>query len=128
MVTSLQQLSSSFWEFAPFLDNLPQLLPEGLWLEKITIESRQGNYGCKINGAVFLDSEYREREATDDFLANLLKDEAVVEIFPKISLTVFERREKEEFQYASFTIELSEDKDKSKPGAGLAGRLKKGFK
>ena len=107
-VRTLRNLSTSFKKALGFFDTLRAkgVLPEGLWLDTLTVSQKANQYTGDLSGYIFRDDDYKERLGLDEFISNLKQEEAVKSIFSSIDLSASRRSRIRDFDVTSFTIKL----------------------
>jgi hypothetical protein len=90
----------------PFLETIPAVLPEGLWLESFSLGGESGKYKGTIAGYVFLGDGDKERLAINDFISNLKSRKEIKSIFSDISLGASQKTESNGFNVTSFSMTL----------------------
>ena len=104
----LRRIKNSFKRISPFLEELPYLLSDGLWLDslKLAYKKEEGRYEAELSGNVFLGDSYKERLSIDDFISNLRKNEKIRDIFFRVELVSSEKKEIKGIEVTSFIIKL----------------------
>lgn len=88
-----------------FLDIMPRVLPEGVWLTKFNSTRKEdGRPEVNIEGEVYLGDNDREFEAVSIFLTNLKKNEFFAKNFKEISITSVDRKTVSERSVTVFSI------------------------
>jgi hypothetical protein len=106
-IVELKKVKNSFKKISPFLEELPYLLSDGLWLDSLKLTYKEGGrYEIELSGNVFLGDSYKERLSIDDFISNLRKNEKIKDIFLRIELVSSEKKKIKNFEVTSFIIKL----------------------
>jgi Tfp pilus assembly protein PilN len=88
-----------------FLDIMPRVLPEGVWLTKFNSTRKEdGRPEVNIEGEVYLGDNDKEFEAVSIFLTNLKKNEFFAKNFKEISITSVDRKTVSERSVTVFSI------------------------
>jgi len=101
----------SFSELSGFFSRLKRdvLLPEGMWIERLSVLSRDRKASCKMDGVIYREDIYDEKEGINDFIDNLGKDELVTSIFDDIQLETVVRTSMRDFEVSKFSISFKKD-------------------
>ncbi|MCM8773793.1 MAG: PilN domain-containing protein [Candidatus Omnitrophica bacterium] len=88
---SLKNRFAQIVRISPFLQRLPSILTEGLWLDTIDFKLLEGKANLSISGYVFLINPAKEKMSFDKFVSNLRGSEEFKKIFSQIELKSTER-------------------------------------
>jgi hypothetical protein len=107
-VSNLKTLAGSFKDIGEVLGKLSQrsILPDGLWLENISINRQENTYRGTISGYIFRDNDYEERLGLDEFIANLKNDDSLRSIFSNMGIDSSKRQKMRDFEVTYFNISL----------------------
>lgn len=109
-VRSLENFKRDKVKLAGFLKVLGQegVLPDSLWLDSLRLgETREGERKIDIVGYSYEEENaYQERQAIDEFVLRLRKEESVVSLFSFIEVPYVRRRELRDFLATEFSMEL----------------------
>jgi len=101
----------SFSKLSGFFRRLERniLLPEGMWIERLSTSQSMG-VTCQMQGVIYREDVYSEKEGINDFIYNLGKDESVTSIFEDIQLERVERAKMRDFEVSKFSVSLRKAK------------------
>lgn len=114
-VKELSDISKGYKSFYAFFDRISRrgILPEGLWLDKLNFskvrasgKDKSENYQCEINGLIFRDDDYMEKQGIDELLVNLKNDNVIKSYFPNINLEASNRTTVEGYNLTRFTVNM----------------------
>ncbi|MCM8823143.1 MAG: hypothetical protein NC822_00505 [Candidatus Omnitrophica bacterium] len=91
---------------SPFLEILPSILTDGLWLDTIDFKLVEGKANLSISGYVFLINPAKEKMSFDKFVSNLRESQDFKKIFSHIELKSTERVEMKGRNVLRFLINL----------------------
>ncbi len=69
-----------------WLNSIPKLIPNGLWVSSIDIKRSQDKMNLKVTGKVYLKNESKEIQAIDEFVTNLNKSADFNKFFNEIEM------------------------------------------
>ena len=107
-VKVLKEVKTSLKKVFGFFDELSSsaMLPEGLWLDRLSLSRSKDGYNSELQGYIFRDDDYKERLGLDDFISNLKKEDEVRSIFSSVEVKSSQRREIRGFDVTSFSVVL----------------------
>jgi len=86
----------------PLLDIIPRLIPEGLWLEDLSLTEE----GLRLRGYAYFEDEKKEFGTVYRFLSSLKETDIFTQRFKDIRLNSVSRTKKGKFSLTSFEISL----------------------
>ena len=91
------------------LDSIPRLVPEGLWLESISIKNNEtgDNMVLTLEGVVYLEDSNEGIELVNNFLSNLNASSIFSQYFKEISIVSLDSRQNEKGILTNFSISCS---------------------
>jgi hypothetical protein len=105
-VTNLKKLKGTFKRISPFLEKVPSLIPQGLWLERLDLSLKGNKYQGELRGWIFLGDSYKERKGIDTFIITLKNDEISKEMFSDIETVSSQRKKIKDIELTAFTIKF----------------------
>jgi len=107
-VKALKEITASFRRLFGFFNTLGkgEILPEGLWLERLNVTRRKDGYSGDLRGYVFRDDDYKERLGLDEFISALKAEESVKANFSSVELNSSKRTKIRGFEVTDFSIKL----------------------
>ena len=87
-------------------DSIPRLVPEGLWLESISIKNNEAgdNMVLTLEGVVYLEDSNEGIELVNNFLSNLKASSIFTQYFKEMSIVSLDSRQNEKGILTNFSI------------------------
>lgn len=116
-IEALNDLTRKKLYLTPLLDAIPRVLPEGMWLENLSLKKEEDRTDLILEGVAYLGDKGREAQLVNSFLSRLKEDEAFSQSFKEIALTLTEYKQlpEQEVGKTSFVISCK-DLSKRQPG------------
>lgn len=93
-IAALDNLVKNQMYVTPLLNNIPRVLPRGVWLESFNLtQSKDAPWELVINGQVFLKNGEQEFDSVNIFLTNLKKDPIFSSYFNEIVIGFIDRKD-----------------------------------
>jgi hypothetical protein len=104
---AVEEKMGSITHIAPILKELKTLIPNGLWLDRMTVtDTGEGNFSMLLLGYIYLDDPNKEAESLDRFISYITENKAIKKIFSDVELLVRERGTIENFNVTRFKLKL----------------------
>ena len=106
----IDKLKIDFSEYSrvyPLLDELPNILTEGLWLSDFRLKrDNKGGLKLSLSGYVLASDTGEGRSAIDNFISSIKKSDVLRRYFPNIDLVSMGRVKIEGYDVISFSLRL----------------------
>jgi len=103
---NLRNIFGKVKEITPFLDIMPDIIPQGLWLEDFSLRKDKGRLSLSITGYVFLASKEEETKSLDNFIYSLRNNETIKSYFSQLEIISIKRKKVEGYDSLSFSVKL----------------------
>jgi len=101
----IEKTMSRRYSITPWVNSIPKLLSNGLWVSKIDIGRSKGSVTLNISGKVYLKNESKEIQAIDEFVTNLKKSADFNNVFQEIEMGRLNSTEKiKDIRVTSFEV------------------------
>ncbi|MBD3246602.1 MAG: hypothetical protein GF333_06270 [Candidatus Omnitrophica bacterium] len=107
-VTVLRRLQDKFKRTSSFFNNLPDVLPDGIWLNEIRLTKRENGYQGSVSGFSFLGDSLKERVSIDEFVRELREHNSRFGLFGSVEMVSSTRNAQNEYEVTSFEIRMEE--------------------
>ncbi|MFH1768501.1 MAG: hypothetical protein ABH858_05020 [Candidatus Omnitrophota bacterium] len=91
--------------FSPLLDRFPQLLTDGLWIDRMYL-SRGDKMKFNMEGTILLLNLDQQRESFDLFVANIKNDDVFKDNFEKVNIVSFTKGKVKQYDVIKFELIL----------------------